>query len=606
MMNRGSVTSLLMVLLVMALGVSGCSDARLQLQQQASYLQSATAANFCTLPATPTKTHLKFVFVIDRSGSNLQNYLMFRDNPAQRDARGREIGRLTPSGGGAAVPLEATDPFGENRFRPIVDFARRYLNDATRDKDLVSWSLLRFSSTAAVQSQGANSGDFFNGIPGLNDFLGLVRSNSAWNNRNEVLNAGAPQDGGSTHYIDAIDKVRALIDSDAEIEKQRRLNDPVYALNAINNQYVIFFVTDGAPWIIRDNSSSEYVLLTESEIRSKVRELMALRSIRRDVVDSIQLHTGFYYADNSSVAPQFMDQVRAGDALARQLLQYMAQDGNGMSLDFRASPIDFSLFSIPTKIPKASIREVWLQNRNILWRGNQLVRDSDGDMVSDIDELRLGGDPNNEDSDGNGLRDGVEFLASSQTQICAPENRTTGQCRPPATPNRRCGNSAPIGPTDWSYAGYIDEDRDGLNFCEENFLGSFIDNFDSNDDFIPDGFAFSQGIDFLPGAVSRDLDLDLDGVTNFFELKRFTPPRFPNGSVPGLRQAVYSVEVVSDNADQTCYKLDIRDAPVLRNDDLFRLMVIEGANVISTQRTIRIAEKRASNGIINFSLGELK
>ena len=56
-----------------------------------------------------------------------------------------------------------------------------------------------------------------------------------------------------------------------------------------------------------------------------------------------------------------------------------------------------------------SIKTLFAINRNAVVRNGQMVPDSDGDGLSDAEEVVLGTDPGNPDTDGDGVGDGWRF-----------------------------------------------------------------------------------------------------------------------------------------------------------------------------------------------------
>ena len=68
-----------------------------------------------------------------------------------------------------------------------------------------------------------------------------------------------------------------------------------------------------------------------------------------------------------------------------------------------------------------------------------------------------------------------------------------------------------------------DQDRDGLNACEERLLGTDDTLYDSDADGIPDPIEFRAGTNYL--AVDPLQDADLDGMVNRDEIRGHTDPR---------------------------------------------------------------------------------
>lgn len=119
------------------------------------------------------------------------------------------------------------------------------------------------------------------------------------------------------------------------------------------------------------------------------------------------------------------------------------------------------------------------EEENINTNPNNL--DSDGDGITDDDEMEIGTDPNDADSDDDGIIDGdEEFLGTN--------------------------------PSD------ADSDDDGINDGDELIIGTDPNDADSDDDGITDGDEINQGTD-----PTND-DTDGDGVSDFNEIENGTDP----------------------------------------------------------------------------------
>ena len=167
----------------------------------------------------------------------------------------------------------------------------------------------------------------------------------------------------------------------------------------------------------------------------------------------------------------------------------LVTDETSLTTDLEA--LDLGSISQPVVL-----RRVYAWNRNSIARNGQLLVDSDGDGLSDDDELNLyHTDPRNYDTDGDGLGDGVEIKMGLD----------------PLTPNVLQG----CDPTQ-------DDDGDRLNDCEEQILGTDPCQFDT------DGDGFSDLVEVLRGTnplvPENTLDSDRDGYANVDELAEHTDP----------------------------------------------------------------------------------
>jgi hypothetical protein len=498
-------------------------------------------SDFCTLDADAVKSRLKFIFIVDKSGSN-QTF-------------GSELG---------------TDPDGHRRYDALI----RFMDQAPQDTT-VSYSLINFSTAATQPSNGQ-------GFLAKADFRQLIVDEKFDGGCPQVPDAlqaaGCPSDGGWTDYKKAFEKANEIITADIEAAKLNQTE-------IVASNYVIFFVTDGAPIIDEINGLPVYQ--STIDILGRVDGLKALEfGENRDYVENLQVHSLYYYnADR--------------DLTAIDLLNQIAVHGEGEFYEVSAGQlIDFNRFSVPIRRVKHSLRDVFAQNLNTVWWNGILLRDSDADGLPDLIELELGSNPAVADSDGNGVRDGVEYKLFSKP--CKDSHCSVAGAEAFLSCNSLRQTGLPNG------AIYGDLDRDTLNDCEEKILGSIRTNFDSNGDWIPDELAFANGVSFVQGQTERDLDPDSDNVSNYQEIKENTPTMFPNSRVINLKKYTYNLTMTSNSPTQSCFHLEVKDISVGSNADLIRLTVVENTSVIDDKRFIRTAEKRASGDVVNFSEGDLR
>ncbi|QWX84635.1 Ig-like domain-containing protein [Cellulophaga sp. HaHaR_3_176] len=160
------------------------------------------------------------------------------------------------------------------------------------------------------------------------------------------------------------------------------------------------------------------------------------------------------------------------------------------------------------------------------------IIDSDGDGLSDEEEVGLGTDPNNPDSDGDLINDGQEVNTDSTDPIddCSSNGGT-------ALPNSDCDADG-LTTTEESTAGTDpnnpDSDNDGLEDGEEVILGADPNNPDSDGDLINDGQEVTDATnplddcDSIGGTALANSDCDVDGLTTSQEDEIGTDPNNPD------------------------------------------------------------------------------
>ncbi len=136
--------------------------------------------------------------------------------------------------------------------------------------------------------------------------------------------------------------------------------------------------------------------------------------------------------------------------------------------------------------------------------------DTDGDGLTDAEEAIYGTNPNNPDSDGDSLNDGVEVFGPNGTPNDGDETNPLDPCDPYL-----------VAPT-------CDADMDGLTTVQETANGTDPNNPDTDGDGITDGDEVANGSDPTnpcdPDPMSPSCDLDMDGLTYPEEIAAGTDP----------------------------------------------------------------------------------
>ncbi len=374
-MNRGISMSKInsikaLVLGFLSLQLISCSDISVGPNNNAKYLSVASKVNFCTTEASTIRSKLKFIFIVDRSGSNNQ-----RRDPV--------TGELLPG----------TDLDGNRRFSSLYQFVSTYGQQQNTDLENVYWSMINFGSSATVARSFVNEEA---------QFASFVEDQ--WTRTQQI-------DSGGTNYIRALDLAYDMINND--IRDAKREVDQNNAEPVASN-YVIFFVSDGSPVVDGELQDS-------FDISERVENIAEFDERDRLYVDSVQINTAYYFENPVSQE-------------ARDLLSEMSIDGNGDFLEVGLGQnIEYGRFTPPVKINRFALKEIWVQNANTVWVDDRLYADRDADGLADFQELALGSNPDLYDSDGNGVGDGVEYRLAGQpcfdSQCTVANANPYTQCR---------------------------------------------------------------------------------------------------------------------------------------------------------------------------------
>ena len=559
---------LLSALIIMFFCLS-CEDSLKKLDRlsvkEANHVQNIQV-NFCTMDAQVLKTKLKFLFVLDKSGSNQE-----RSN----------AGNIPPT-------LPGSDITGSRRYDPIIGFInsiQRTYTTETPDDGSIYYALVNFASSANTIRNFSNDEE---------GFIDLIinqkyRSGCLAPTRLPETNlyppisehpAGCPSDAGATNYSNALTTVKSLINLDSEAEKNANPNQ------IISSHYVVFFISDGAPVVGFDvNGLPQMQTLTS--IRNVVDDIIQLSQSSSDGtannsawVESIQVHTGYYYSDTDA------------DATAKNYLRSIAEDsGAGQAHEFAGSqPIDFSSFRIPQRNVERLLDEVIVINKSSLWNGEYLLPDTDGDGVSDILEATLGSNLFNSDSDGNGVRDLVEYKLNGSP------------CLHPA-----CNAALAMNYACTAAEKTADLDRDGLSDCEEKLVGSRKELFDSNHDDLPDDLAlrFNLGLEPTDPQDAHD-NRDSDSRDNYYEIKHDLPINFNNEKLYNLVSQTYELTSLGKNNGRSCYQMKVRDFKEVNtiNKQTIIKVYIKEKTLLSERLYLRTSEKVIANGVDAFFYDE--
>lgn len=537
------------VLSLALVSLTGCKIERTLSPLRSLFLiksdDTQVAIDVCTTPAAPIQSNLKYIFILDNSKSNAVNFqAKYTTDPVTGKVTSSPlcpINLIPPPGTG--LTTYATDPTRERRYKALADYMTAIEADPVLSTDTTRfYSLVEFSTFPTVQQAFTNN---------------VTQFKTAVNNRfaNGV-------DDGATNYLAALSSVKGMIQADIASERQK----PSPKASA----YILIHISDGMPLPgglscngttpIFYDESGEIISGPQStnEILQLVQSIISFEA-DPEYVESVTLFTGYLGVKGNE------------DPGAKELLAQMASLGHGVSYDFtNGESINFALFSLPPRMLRFELGEIFVRNASAVWwpgETEQLL-DTDNDGLPDKFEVLPRFDVLRKDTNGNGVSDLVEYL------------HPTG----PAIPA-----NIPVG---------LDSDGDGLTDREEFYLGNSagIAKFDTNGNLIPDGLEFMNFLDYRSQPNASNMDSDLDGLSNLFELKHSLPAMTSNAQYIGLSPATYTLDRVSATPTQECYKLSVSGLKRMGNDDLIRVEFIEKSPVIFNQTRLRTAEKRFVSG----------
>ena len=587
-LRRAGLATLLSTLALTALAGCGKSDLLQKLNQFSEAISSPTQIKFafCTDPAYAQKQYLKTIIILDHSGSNQQNYLMAAD--------GSGAPQLV-----AGVPVinasYATDPLGYTRYGQTTTPGTllNYLNGlpANDVQDPTKFfALIDFSNSATTYPP--SSAGFTSNI---GDFYTHVLADSK-------VSGTAPADGGSTDYLGALTAAYHIMTADIQAA-QTCAALPLGSASPgawcptpgkqIASSYVIVFMSDGSPITnlsgIGVDANGNIVVTGQigvtkeatTDILAQVSTIAALTS-NAAFVTAVNLFTIYYYAPGNI------------DLGGQTLLANMARAGNGISYNaLSGSNIDYSQFQPPAKRIKYKLSDVFVTNGSVTWwTDNALHPDTDRDGLPDDVEVAWGSDPKKADSDNNGVSDFVEYQLAHGAARTATVNYAGAACSSIA---HQTVNGAVV---------FKQSDPDGLNDCEKTLLSnvSGIGNADSNGDLIADFLEFKAGLPFQTSSLPSISVRDQDGLTIYQKIKWSLPINVPSTQLLSFTPAKYDLRLLTSDANQDCYNLNVSNLPRLNANDMVRIDVFENSELLQTPPLYRVGQKSfAGSDAVSFA-----
>ncbi len=462
-----------------------CTNAYLFDDRRSDILPSersiAIAGKFCTLGANDVVRPIKILFAFDASQS-----------------------------------MAVTDPNG-TRATAVVDL----LNNLPQDPEIYISVFLFAGSTTSFLTK--------NGLPGYDRVIDLTQ-------RDRQILAGRilgfrnpDPNRDNTDFVKALAEMYSTVNADIALT-QANPTDPNASARA---KYINFFLTDGHP---DPNTATQDAQILGGDAVTRIRDL-------KDLADDVTVNTvhvfnpNFPVANCSALADGGFTCPGAVIEEDAERLRKMAVLGGGNFRDFRNhEPINFLNFQFGQTRRRFDFKEFLVSNFSVGPDSALDQVDSDGDGLTDAEELALGTDPLNPDTDGDGFSDGVEVHFAKLGANLDPLRFDPG-C-PPALRK-------------------ADSDCDGLLDCDEQLIGSNGTLIDSDKDGLPDKVEWLLGTQ--PASYDVDLDPDQDGLKNGVEVRLHTNPLVADLTNLTSNAYRYTLELDGppDPAGRQCYRFRI-------------------------------------------------
>ena len=337
----------------------------------------------------------------------------------------------------------------------------------------------------------------------------------------------------STDFVKALSEIYSLINADIANSQA----NPTDVDAASRAEYDVIFLSDGRP---DPNTAAQDAQILNGDAVTRIRAL-------KDLAADVRFNTVFVF--NPTSPPATCVQVDAGTpdagfvcpaaevAADADRLEQMAALGGGTFRDFRNhEPINFLSFRLGQLRRRYIVKEFLVSNFSVAGDSALDQVDSDNDGLTDAEELALGTDPLNPDTDGDGFSDGVEVRFAKLGANLNPLRFDPG-C-PPNLIGR-------------------DSDCDGLLDCDEQLIGSNPALIDSDKDGMADAVEWLLGTQ--PTVDDSGLDPDSDGMKNRQEVRNHTDPL--HADVADLSRNGYRYTLIEDGAPDSsgsqCYQFKI-------------------------------------------------
>ena len=452
----------------------------------------------CAGEPKPTDFPLRVLFIVDVSGSLSETDPddIFPPDPTAANPPGPLYGQH----GCVSTPAA---PCLTRRSKAVLDVLTKYPAG-----NGVEYAVIKFSATAGVLTKDAS-------MPPKDGFTADTKQMESILPQLTTRPCMAAQltgcDSSTTNLISALERSFSLLQTDMfSLDQTARARA----------RYVIVFMTDGIP----DPPEPT------ADILHNVDNIKKLQTDEQ--LAEVDFHTVFLNPDTTAQAD-----AQSGAQASEQLLSSMADHGGGSYREVdEGQSVSFFYIDFRSFIRDFLLKNFLVSNLSAHLMTGVSVVDSDGDGLTDAEELTAGTNPLLADSDGDGFNDLLEV-------------RLRAAGFDPTFPDADCQQ-----PSD-----QLDEDGDGLLHCEERFLGTNPRLNDSDADGVPDRFEFWAGTN--PVVADTLSDSDSDGDRNGNEVTAHMDPQVDDSADLSISAYRYSLNEQTQSAmpGQHCYDFSVEN-----------------------------------------------
>jgi hypothetical protein len=512
--------------------------------------------SFCTDPPAPLPIEVDYFFLVDMSSSNLQGCAL--------DAN---YNCLEPW-----VPEPGANPNGNLTLGTISTFLN-LVNQIDPNDPNNFFELLEFNTAPDM-------------IAPLTNNLSAVQNNvqTAW--------AGVDFVGWSDY---------AAVMANLQQQIQTIITNESKKIVPTQHEIQVIFASDEYPEVLGPNNQIQQE--NSVTILNSISDMESLVEQNTKYIRSLTLNTIYYYATVGSYS--------GFNPNAAVLLQSMANTGLGTSYTSSGGQVPtYSNFIVPHVSDPYKFTDLFVHDMNVAWSGANLDSASDG-LMSDTFRINKGAKAANlanGDSDGNGVRDLVEYTVNNgricNDPTCNPANATQYQ-------NTIC--SAFVQSSEPGQVSYTHNliPRGLYNDCELKVLNANLD-----------GTGLIAGTDvpqdiasvmFYPVAIQSPTNwLNAypfpDSYTSYDRIKYDIDSLVAASAVVNLQPYQYTLDYLNPTSSmQSCYSATVNNITLsVQPSDSIRVYLVETGVQSHTSR-VRIGSKQVdSNGNVTFIDSDLQ